>query len=171
MPQIVEYEQVLETLATQGLEPAYPNGGAFHVPNGRIVGYINGEDASIRPGLDVRRTHDLTGRLLDLWQRVGGRLWLTPAHHWAHELHHGGNGQAVLDAAGLTLGLPDNLAHAVEFDDADTFRPVLTVLFVESDWHATFPDAATPATAMLHHHGQLWITTNEPRSDHSTTRR
>ncbi|MEM6315830.1 MAG: hypothetical protein AAF743_17205 [Planctomycetota bacterium] len=157
MARIIDYERVVRTLTRQGLTQAYPNGGAYQLSDATVTGYVTAPDPSIRPGFDVRTVDDLPAILTELWHDIGGPLWLTPAHHWAHELDHGGNGQAVLDAAGVTLDRPANLAHALELSDTDDVSAVLAVLFRHSDWFASFPGHDRPVVAMLHHHGQLWV--------------
>ncbi len=132
-----------------------------------VAGLLTGEDATVRPGLATRLLADATpgglaAALVSPLDRLGGVAWLSPGHHWAHELHHSGSNWAseLLDRLGLPR--PDErTAAALAFDDAAELLWVATTVWEHldrADWACSFPNLPGDrfALATLHHHRQLW---------------
>ena len=169
MPSVVPYEQVAATLAGLGCVCGYPNGGVWSPgPAEATFGYLTGDDATLRPGLDTRVLDDPTpaGLAAAFAERCAGEIvWLMPGHHWAYELQHGGKSWAAEWLASLGID-PATLrgrtvADAVAFEpgEREALRASAETLWAHldrSDFAAALPGARPVATALLHHHGQLW---------------
>jgi hypothetical protein len=178
--QIVDYPRVLEQLTGLGLVCNYHNSGAFGFPAARachIVGWIGGEDSTIRP--EMRRQArlipppyepNLSRLALQAWQRLvpGEPAWLMPMSHWAYELQFGGAAwlPGLLESVGVDPALlrPRNDAAAIAFDPAEpgAFERFLAGLLLnlgDSDFMLAF--ARPGVLCMVHHHRQLWWMTGD----------
>jgi hypothetical protein len=174
MPWIIDYQLVLEQMHHQGMRCLYYNSGAFGFKEGqetRILGFVGPVDETIRPEIKdrVRRVNEpfevtLAALARRIWQEhIGGRAWVMPKSHWAHELEHGSREwmAGVLEQIGLDSGLLTgrNNGAAIEFSDQEGERFELFVrkllqLLSGSDFMIVFP--GTPIVCTIHHHKQLW---------------
>ena len=174
MPWIIDYQVVLEQMHRQGMRCLYYNSGAFGFKEEqevRVLGFVGPADATIRPAVRDRVREvlppyeDVLAVLARrIWQeRLGGRVWVMPKSHWAHELEHGSREWMVeaLDQAGLDAGLlvGRNNGAAIEFanDEAERFELFvrkLLQLLDGSDFMIAFPGHSVLCT--VHHHKQLW---------------
>jgi hypothetical protein len=174
VPRIVEYAAVVAEADRLGLRSLYPNSGAFGFPparNAQHVGWIGGEDSSLRPAarelamlvpppveatlvkLAVKAWHDL----------LPGEIWLMPKAHWAYELDFG-SGAWMPDLLRAGGASPDDLVHrhdgtALGFSPSEsvafaTISEALLSHLLGSDFQLMFPTRDVVCT--LHHHKQLW---------------
>ena len=100
MPQIVDYPIVVERMTALDMKCLYYNSGAFGPTDHRatkVVGWIGGEDPTIRPEARALASivappaeQNLT-RLVELaWNTIlPGPIWFMPKSHWAFELDFG----------------------------------------------------------------------------------
>ena len=176
MPRIIEYPNVQQQMADQGLVCLYPNSGAFGYAKDiatHAVGWIGGEDSTIRPAaraLAVVVPTPIEPTLADLattaWRTMfPGPVWIMPKAHWAYELDFGSAawmpgllGQIGLDADSLS---PRHDGTAVEFslDEPAGFAMLvegLLTYLLGSDFQMCFPGHDVVCT--IHHHKQLWWT-------------
>jgi hypothetical protein len=177
---VIDYAMVLDQMRRQELKCHYFNSGAFGFGESKathIIGWIGPADPSIRDTmrLNVRSIkppfeQNLTALFLRAWRDVlPGRLWLMPASHWAYELDFGNRDwlPAVLQSIGID---PSELqsrtdASAIEFTENDSEIAGLAVLSLlehlkNSDFTLAFPNRNVLCS--LHHHKQLWWTTDDP---------
>lgn len=179
VPWVIDYQIVLERLRGQGLKCHYFHSGAFGFPDPRgmhIVGWTGPEDSTIRAEMRALTQtvpepyeQNLSGLFLQAWQKhLPGAVWVMPASHWAYELDFGSKDwmPQVLENIGIDPGLLQNLnnAAAIEFAESET-EPLhhLLMRLLErldnSDFTIAFPGRSAICT--VHHHKQLWWTTNE----------
>jgi hypothetical protein len=179
LPWIVDYDQVLERLTTQGLRSLYYNSGAFGFPDNvavESVGWIGPDDPSLRPAARALARpvpspyeQQLTARVVRAWQELfPGKVWLMPKSHWAYELDFGSHDwmPALLENAGIDAGLlqPRTNAAAIEFNpsEVDPFSHVvqgLLRMLLGSDFALAFP--GHPVVCTIHHHKQVWWTSSD----------
>lgn len=178
MPWIVDYTQVLEQMRGQGLRGLYHNSGAFAFPEGvgESVGWVGPQDPTLRPEaralvrpVPVPYPQRLTQLVVRAWQTcLPGKVWLMPKSHWAYELDFGSRDwmPALLEHAGVDAGLlqPRTNAAAIEFALAESapFSHVvegLLRMLLGSDFALAFP--GRPVVCTLHHHKQVWWTSND----------
>jgi hypothetical protein len=174
VPRIVEYPEVLAQVQQLGLRSLYPNSGAFGFPASaevQHVGWIGGEDSSLRPAaralavLVPQPIESNLGRLAALaWrQHLPGDIWLMPKAHWAYELDFGsaawmpellrGNG---VEPQSL-IHRHDGTALAFGADEASPLAAIVEGLLAHllgSDFQLMFP--ARQVVCTVHHHKQLW---------------
>src|SRR5437870_12822175 len=97
MPRILEYQQVLRQMQTQGFVNLYHNSGAFgFVPDAKpqAAGWIGPDDPTLRPESASIAQHvpqpyetNLARLLVRAWrEHFPGAAWLMPMSHWAYEL-------------------------------------------------------------------------------------
>jgi hypothetical protein len=178
VPGIVDYPQVLQRLAAEGLRCNYPNGGSFRFDCETLIrGWIGPADATIKPAMQesVRNfpqpyAQNLASAAARAWrQYLPGAAWLMPAAHWAYELAE--SGQWLAEAL-QDLHLPagrlrqTSQAAAIEFCEAEApeFSSLLHSLLenlAQSDFALAFP--GRPIVCSIHHHKQLWWVTPESR--------
>lgn len=177
MPQIVDYDRVVQDMQAVHLQCLYHNSGAFGFDLRMAAhhrGWIGEEDPSIRPEARVlaRRVAEpyvahLTRLAVQAWQRLlQGEVWLMPKSHWAYELQFGSQpwlgdllGRLGVDAATLEPRA-DGSAIAFTMDEAGAFEQMLVQLLENlrgSDFSMAFP--GRPVICTVHHHGQLWWST------------
>src|SRR4051794_14508664 len=100
MPTLIDYPRVEDQATADGLVSLYPNSGAFGFPNEcpmLAVGWVGGEDPSIRPAARAlaRPVPPPYESPLPAWvpgawrERLGGAVWVPPKSHGAYELHFG----------------------------------------------------------------------------------
>lgn len=179
MPRIIDYPAVGQQMATQGLMCLYPNSGAFgwskETPT-HAVGWIGGEDSTIRPAARALAVvvptpiePTLTRLAVAAWQSLlPGRVWVLPKAHWAYELDFGSAAwmPQLLAAVGLDAEAL-SLRHdgtAVEFlpEECAGFATLLEGLLTHlfgSDFQLCFPGHDVVCT--IHHHKQLWWTSRD----------
>jgi hypothetical protein len=184
MPQIIEYATVLSRMQAMGLQCVYYNGGSFGFPPGedvKIVGWLQGEDPTIRPGLGATVMVPLPVENLGLmltevwWECLPGPAWVLPKAHWSFELGHG-NGpwlRETLEAIGIdpaalesrtdaaAIELPQTRDADGDFDNYDLgfLAGVLVEELKASDFAVLFPGHRHLVT--LHHHQQIWWQTTD----------
>jgi hypothetical protein len=157
----------------------YYNGGSFGFPaeeDVKIVGWLQGPDPTIRPGLGAVVTvplpeENLGLMLEEVWQEcLPGPAWVLPKAHWSFELGHG-NGpwlRGTLAAIGIdpaaletrtdaaAIELPQTRDADGDFNNFDL--GFLATALVEglktSDFAVLFPGHRHLVT--LHHHRQIW---------------
>jgi hypothetical protein len=174
VPRIVEYPEVVAEAERLGLRSLYPNSGAFGIPparNPQHVGWIGGEDPSLRPAareLAILVPPPVEATLAKLaakaWHELlPGEVWLMPKAHWAYELDFGSAAWMpdLLRRGGIS---PDELVHrhdgtAIGFaaDESAAFATIAEGLLAHllgSDFQLMFPGRDLVCT--LHHHKQLW---------------
>jgi len=178
MPKIVDYPEVLQRLAEQGLRCLYHNSGSFgFAPDLRVLmrGWIGPDDPTIRPAAmeqAVRIQPPYEQRLAQMftatWQELPSQLWIMPGSHWTYELDFGSASwlpeallQSQIDPAALQAR---NNGSAIAFDLgqahlATSFTERLLHNLVGSDFVLAFPDR--PVVCLLHHHKQLWWQTTD----------
>ncbi len=174
MPWIIDYQLVLEQMHRQGMRCLYYNSGAFGFKEERGVralGFVGPADGTIRAEArawvrEVAEPYEATLAALarQIWQeRIGGRVWVMPKSHWAHELEHGSRDwlPGVLEQIGLDAGLlaGRNNGAAIEFGDPEGerfefFIRKLLQLLIGSDFMLAFP--GRPVVCTVHHRKQLW---------------
>src|SRR5438067_2002656 len=105
MPQIIDYEIVLERMRREGFKCVYHNSGAFEFIEGEVktVGWIGPDDPTIREEAKpfVRSVpppyeENLTELLV---KAMPGMAWVMPMSHWAYELDFGSR-EWLADALG-----------------------------------------------------------------------
>lgn len=179
MPRILEYEQALEGMQTEGLRSLYYNSGAFGFAKDvatESLGWIGPEDSSLRQQALalVRRVKQpfeqelarLLGRAIE--ELLPGIAWLMPKSHWAYELDFGSSQwmSALLESIGIDPNLlrPRTNASAIEFEPGEMdllCRAVEELLsrLSGSDFALGFP--GRPVVCTLHHHKQIWWTSTD----------
>lgn len=179
MPQIVDYPIVLERMTALGLKSLYYNSGAFgptdHAAT-KVVGWIGGEDPTIRPEARALAKivappveQNLTNLVESAWKTIlPGPIWFMPKSHWAFELDFGNHAwlSPALEAANVDWKAlaPRTNASAVEFDASESnaamvlLQAILTHL-AGSDFALAWP--SWPVTCTIHHHKQVWWMTSE----------
>jgi hypothetical protein len=177
---LIDYPTVLQTLEESGLRCVYPHSGAFGLKaeaKNQVIGWIGGEDGSIRP--EVRAVaqvvpwpapRSLTSLLARAWrEHLNGPIWLMPTSHWAFELQFGAAdwlpellAEHSIDAQSLRAR-SDGSAIEFQPDQTDRLRAMVERLLdrmTTSDFNLAFP--GRPVLAMLHHHQQIWWQTSDP---------
>jgi hypothetical protein len=174
MPQIVDYPIVVERMTALDMKCLYYNSGAFGPTYHRatkVVGWIGGEDPTIRPEARALARivappveQNLT-RLVELaWNTIlPGPIWFMPKSHWAFELDFGNHAwlSPALEAAKVDWKAlaPRTNASAVEFDASESnaavnlLQAILTHL-AGSDFALAWP--SWPVACTVHHHKQVW---------------
>lgn len=172
---IVDYPLVLEQLTGLGLVCNYHNSGAFGFPRGtpfHIVGWIGGDDATIRPEMRDK-THPISPPYDQNLARLAGQAWaqllpdedawLMPMSHWAYEMQFGSAGWMpdLLRSVGIDPGEVEwrNNGSALAFPPAERsacerFIAGLLTNLGDSDFMLAFPRHAV--LCMVHHGKQLW---------------
>ncbi|MCC6423800.1 MAG: hypothetical protein IT447_10010 [Phycisphaerales bacterium] len=181
MPWIIDYQLVLEQMHAQGMRCLYYNSGAFGFQEGRevgVLGFVGPADETIRPEVreHIREVappfeQTLAALARRIWrEHIGGRAWVMPKSHWAHELEHGSREwmAEALEQIGLDAGLlaGRNNGAAIEFaseegERFELFIRKLLQLLVGSDFMIAFP--GHPVVCTVHHHKQLWWMSNDPQ--------
>lgn len=180
MPQIVDYEDVLQALLGQGLKSLYYNSGSFGFLPGvetRTFGWIGPPDSTIRPeALPLTRqvsppnAKRLSELALQVWRdSAPGQLWAMPKSHWAYELDFGSRDwmPAALRRIGIDSAhlAPLTTGAAIEFrmGESNEFGSFLAHLLDNlsgsSDFQLAWP--GQPLLCTVHHHQQLWWTTSD----------
>jgi hypothetical protein len=179
MPRIIDYPQVVEQAAADGLVSLYPNSGAFGFAQGaatRAVGWVGADDSSIRPearALTRPVAAPYEGTLAAMaalaWRELlPGDVWVLPKSHWAYELQFGSHEwmPGLLGEVGIDPHLLDTRhdGTALAFDPGETAafeRLVAGMLgrLLGSDFMLAWP--GRPALCTVHHHKQLWWTTTD----------
>lgn len=175
MATIVDYPRVIEQLTSRGLVCNYHNSGAFGFPRGadfHIVGWIGGDDATIRPEMREKAQlipppyEDNLARLaVCAWEQLlpDEDAWLMPMSHWAYEMQFGSAGWMpdLLRSAGIDPKDLDwrNNGSALAFPPAEReqcarFIAGLLGNLGDSDFMLAFPGRGV--LCMIHHHQQLW---------------
>jgi len=174
MPWIIDYQVVLEQMHRQGMRCLYYNSGAFGFKDEQgpeVLGFVGPANETIR--LEVRSRvrqvappyeETLATLARRIWQEhLGGRVWVMPKSHWAHELEHGSREwmAEVLEQIDLDAGLlvGRNNGAAIEFANEEAgrfelFTRKLLQLLAGSDFMLAFP--GRPVLCTVHHHKQLW---------------
>lgn len=179
MPRIIDYPTVLEQMQRQQMRSLYHNSGAFgFIETSRLHhrGWIGPADPTLRPEAQAlaRRVIDpceasLAQLAEQVWQQIApGSVWVLPMSHWAYELDFGSRDwlPATLESLGVDLShlQGQNTAPAIAFDPDETapFRHLVAQLLEHlagSDFALAFP--GWPLRCTIHHHKQLWWTTND----------
>jgi hypothetical protein len=179
VPWIVEYAQVVQQMREQGFQSLYFNSGAFGFADGvqtQSVGWIGPEDPSLRPDAVALTRHvpapyerELAGRVVKaVRELLPGKVWLMPKSHWAYELDFGSRDwmPALLEHVGVDSGLLQKRtnAAAIEFflHEMEPFAHLvegLLRMLLGSDFALAFP--GRPVVCTLHHHKQVWWTSND----------
>jgi len=179
MPWIIDYAIVVEQMKLQKLKCNYYNSGAFAFADPadvRFVGWIGADDPTLRPAArEMARSvpppyeENLADLITRTWlDHFPGRLWAMPMSHWAYELDYGSRDwmPALIEHIDLDPGLLQgrNNAAAIEFsvNEAHHFRHFtqrLLEMLLSSDFMLAF--VGQPLLCTLHHHKQLWWTTND----------
>lgn len=174
MPEIIEYDIVLEQMRRQGMRCLYYNSGAFGFVDQsdlRLAGWIGPDDPTIRQSVrPMTRSvpppyeSNLVERFVQAWrQHLPGPVWLMPKSHWAYELDHGSSAwmPALLQSVGVDpqplRGRTNAPAIAFAMEEVPAFETVARGLLeklVGSDFTIAFP--GRPVLCTLHHHKQLW---------------
>ncbi|HEX5244014.1 MAG TPA: hypothetical protein VFW23_12185 [Tepidisphaeraceae bacterium] len=179
MPQIVDYPVVLDRMTALSMKCLYYNSGAFGPADHsatKIIGWIGGEDPTIRP--DARAVakivqppieKNLAQLVESAWKTiVRGPIWFMPKSHWAFELDFGNHAwlSPALEAAQVDWKAlaPRTNASAVEFgvnesDAASALLQAILTHLVGSDFALAWP--SWPVACTIHHHKQLWWTTSD----------
>jgi hypothetical protein len=177
---IIDYAVVVERMRQQKFKCNYYNSGAFGFadPAGvKHVGWVGPDDPTLRPAArEVARAgpppyeENLASLLIDTWQKhFPGRVWVMPMSHWSYELDFGSREwmPAVIEHIGIDPGLLQgrNNGAAIEFSTAEAhhlrhFVQRLLEMLQTSDFMLAFLDK--PILCTLHHHKQLWWSTNDP---------
>ena len=179
MPQIVDYERVLQRMAAEGFRSLYHNSGAFGFARGvdfKYTGWIGPADGSIRA-----EARPLTRQVAppyeanlargagDVWaEHLPGPAWVMPMSHWSYELDFGS--RAWMPAALNAIGVDgDELitrvnGAALQFEPAERvpFESLVVQLLSNlrtSDFMLAFP--GRPVLCTVHHHKQLWWQTTD----------
>ncbi len=180
MAWIVEYQDVLERLGSDGLRCLYHNSGAFGFNDSVSTfsrGWAGEADASIRPEAQaLLRTvpppfePTLAKQMVRAWQAfLPGPIWVMPKSHWAYELEFGSKDwiASLLENSGVDPGLLTgrNNAAALEFPLAEAewcshLVEGLLRMLLGSDFTLAWPGRGTICT--VHHHKQLWWTSSNP---------
>jgi hypothetical protein len=179
MPWIIDYAVVVEQMRSQKLKCNYYNSGAFGFADAASVkhlGWIGPDDPTIRPAarpftraVPAPYEPNLTDLATRAWQQhFPGRVWAMPMSHWAYELDYGSRDwmPALIEHIDLDPGLLQgrNNAAAIEFapDEVQHFKHFtqrLLEMLLSSDFMLAFVNR--PILCTLHHHKQLWWTTND----------
>ena len=178
MPAIVDYSIVLERMTAEGFRCNYHNGGAFGFVGTPLVrGWIGPPDGTIKKDLlpalrFVAAPHEvrLAQATVKIWQSaIGGPAWVMPMSHWHFELHDGSKDwmPGLLAVMNVDSKQLENRADgsAIEFAPGETamlarFLETLLRYLRVSDFLMAFP--GQKALCNVHHHKQLWWTTNDP---------
>ena len=185
MPRIVGYTEVLDATRALQLRSLYYNSGAFGFEDGidaKSVGWICAEDSSLRP--EARQLARLVPgpaeltlpRLLTraIAKHLPAPVWVMPKSHWAFELDCGRRAWMAhaLQEIGIDPRVLEPLAtgDAIEFDAGEVlqfaaFTSQLLINLTASDFALGFP--GRPVVCTLHHHKQVWWTTNDLKLLHS----
>lgn len=188
MPSIVDYTAVVAATDRQALVCLYPNSGAFgfrpDVPT-HHVGWVAGEDASLRPAarelaitIPPPAVPNLARLAVRAWRELFGPVdsaascdaWLLPKAHWAYELDFG-SGAWLPDLlrsngvdADVLAARHDGSAASFSPSEAASFEAVTAGLLdglFGSDFQLLFPGRDVVCT--VHHHKQLWWTSPDER--------
>jgi hypothetical protein len=179
MPRIIDYPRVVEQMSADARVSLYPNSGAFGFAPGveaRAVGWVGGDDASIRPearalARPVAPPYEVTLASLAgrAWRELlPGDVWVLPKSHWAYELQFGSHEwmpdllrDVGVDPRALEAR-HDGTALAFEVGEGPAFERLVAGLLARllgSDFMLAWP--GRPALCTVHHHKQLWWTTTE----------
>lgn len=180
VPRVIDYPAVAEAMAAAGLMSLYHNSGSFGFPRDaagiRHVGWVGPPDATIRAAARVFVRHvpspfewNLAQLASVVWQEhLPGAAWVLPRSHWAYELTMGSWEwmPGLLRDVGVDpdVLLPRNDGSAIEFlaPERGAFTELLSNLLANllgSDFALAFPGRRVICT--VHHHKQLWWTTDE----------
>jgi hypothetical protein len=179
MPQLIDYQHVLQRMTATGFRSLYYNSGAFGFPPeepARSFGWIGPADPTIRDAarpLTRKAPKPYDASLAALAERAWqtlliGPAWIMPKSHWAYELDFGSK-EWMPDLL-AEIGVPveslrgRNNAAAIEFaaSEATPMRRLVLGLLVNlygSDFALAFP--GRPVVCTIHSHKQLWWTTTD----------
>ena len=179
VPQIVDYERVLQRMTGEGFRSLYHNSGAFGFARGAEApysGWIGPPDGSIRAEakrfvrqIEPPHAENLARGAGDAWsEHLPGPAWVMPMSHWSYELDFGSRAWmgAALNAIGVDgdalITRANGAALAFELAEREPFESLVTQLLLHlrtSDFMLAFP--GRPALCTVHHHTQLWWQTTD----------
>jgi hypothetical protein len=177
---LIDHATILDHMTRRGWRCLYPGGGAFAPPTVsplHIAGWITRPDPTIRASVlplirSIPEPYAPTLACLarQAWiDHFAGPAWIMPMSHWSYELRFGAGpwlGEALRELNIDPSPLTDlTTAAGIEFtpDQSNDFEAFLRRLLqhlLESDFTLAWPQS--PVVCTIHHHQQLWWTTDQP---------